>query len=544
MKTSIIIIVMIFLIPASDIYSQVSQQWASTYNSSGTQNDVSVAVTYDAPGNVYVTGYITLSPTNTDIVTIKYNSAGIPQWASTYSGPSGRGDVPIGIVTDDSGNVYITGSSRDALNITDYVTVKYNSAGIEQWVRRYNGPGNSFDDAYGIVIDNMDNIIVTGSSYRSSVYYDYLTIKYNPSGDSVWVARSPGAVVSTEDVARAIFADDSGNVYVTGTRISGPSANDFGTIKYDSTGNELWHSFYSSPGSYDDIALAIAVDDSGNVFATGYIQGAGSMRNYATVKYNSSGVEQWVRTYNGPGNDWDEAYSIAVDHSGNAYVTGYSYGVGTEGDAATIKYTPAGDTSWIKRYNGPSGNGWDEGITVRTDASGNVYVAGSSYSPGGDIFVIKYSSAGDSLWGFRYNGPDNLNDEAKDMTIDALGNLYVTGRSNTNTAGYDFVTIKYGLPTAITPISSNVPESFSLLQNYPNPFNPGTSIKFKVKSLKHVELNVYDISGKEVARLVNQKLQPGTYEYTFDGSGLSSGIYFYTLTAGDFKETRRMVLLK
>jgi hypothetical protein len=101
--------------------------------------------------------------------------------------------------------------------------------------------------------------------------------------------------------------------------------------------------------------------------------------------------------------------------------------------------------------------------------------------------------------------------------------------------------------------------SFSLSQNYPNPFNPSTKISFKIPSpeaessprrgwLKAgvglVTLKVYDITGKEVAVLVNETLQPGTYEVTFDGSGLTSGVYFYKLHAGEFMETKRMVLIK
>jgi hypothetical protein len=92
-----------------------------------------------------------------------------------------------------------------------------------------------------------------------------------------------------------------------------------------------------------------------------------------------------------------------------------------------------------------------------------------------------------------------------------------------------------------------------LYQNYPNPFNPATKIKFEIPSSENgkwkmknglVTLVVYDALGKEVATLVNEKLQPGEYETSFDGSKLSSGIYFYKLSAGDYQETKRMVLIK
>jgi len=94
---------------------------------------------------------------------------------------------------------------------------------------------------------------------------------------------------------------------------------------------------------------------------------------------------------------------------------------------------------------------------------------------------------------------------------------------------------------------SNFPSNFVLHQNYPNPFNPATTIRFEIPSSvrgEKVKLSVYDIAGKEVGVLVNSELQPGVYEYNFDGSGLGSGVYFYKLQSGDFIQTRRMVLVK
>lgn len=101
----------------------------------------------------------------------------------------------------------------------------------------------------------------------------------------------------------------------------------------------------------------------------------------------------------------------------------------------------------------------------------------------------------------------------------------------------------------ITPISSEIPASFRLGQNYPNPFNPTTKIRFEIPSSvrgekSKVKLSIFDIAGKEVAKLVNQGLSTGVYEYEFSGAHLSSGMYFYRLEAGNFVETRKMVLIK
>lgn len=93
-------------------------------------------------------------------------------------------------------------------------------------------------------------------------------------------------------------------------------------------------------------------------------------------------------------------------------------------------------------------------------------------------------------------------------------------------------------------ISSSVPEKYLLMQNYPNPFNPNTSIRYQVSSIKFINLVVYDLLGKEVEVLVNENQKSGMYEVTWDGSNYPSGVYYYRLTAGDFSETRKMVLVK
>ena len=104
--------------------------------------------------------------------------------------------------------------------------------------------------------------------------------------------------------------------------------------------------------------------------------------------------------------------------------------------------------------------------------------------------------------------------------------------------------------TIINKISENIPDNFSLSQNYPNPFNPTTTINFKVKSYQVIKLVVYDILGKEVAVLVNEKLQPGEYVVQFPNGQsanvqLSSGVYFYSLLAdGERIETKKMLMIK
>ncbi|MDH5185608.1 MAG: SBBP repeat-containing protein, partial [candidate division WOR-3 bacterium] len=167
-----------------------------------------------------------------------------------------------------------------------YATIKYGSDGEEKWVRRYNGPENSYDEAYAIAVDDSGNVYVTGKSYATN--YDYATIKYNPEGNSLWVRtyKGPGNGI---DVAQAIAVDDSGNVYVTGRSTGSGTGNDYATIKYNPEGDALWVRRYNGPANGSDGAQAIAVDEAGNVYVTGGSTGSGTGCDYATIKYHSAG---------------------------------------------------------------------------------------------------------------------------------------------------------------------------------------------------------------------------------------------------------------
>ena len=305
-----------------------------------------------------------------------------------------------------------------------------------------------------------------------------------------------------------------------------------------------WESRYNGPGYSGDYAISITLDDSGNVYVTGN-QNNGQDIDYATLKYNSAGVEKWVARYNGPANSSDYAVSITADNSGNVFVTGQSYGIGTHVDYATIKYNSAGEEQWVNRYNGTA-NYTDNAVAMDLDHSGNIYVTGNSYDTltSSDYTTIKYNSDGTQQWVTKYNGTANSDDVGFSIAIDDLDNVYVTGVSMGIGTGADYATIKYSQTTGIEQIYSELPEQFSLSQNYPNPFNPSTIINYQLSMINYVSLKVYDALGREVATLVNEKQNPGTYQVEFDGSGLTSGVYFYKLTAGEFTDTKRMFLVK
>ncbi len=156
-----------------------------------------------------------------------------------------------------------------------------------------------------------------------------------------------------------------------------------------------------------------------------------------------------------------------------------------------------------------------------------------------------YKTTNDGANWFEMTIPLNDTDIISSLGVIKNGNKYYAYIGTLDGAIFKFT--DNVIPIGIQPISNEIPKTFSLSQNYPNPFNPSTKIKFDVPArrwISNIKLIIYDILGNEVATLVNQQIKAGSYEVVWDASNYSSGIYFYTLQADNFKQTKKLVLLK
>jgi hypothetical protein len=314
---------------------------------------------------------------------------------------------------------------------------------IEEWVARYNGPCNGSDNIRASTVDHSGNIYVTGESYSDSTVYDFATIAYSPSGRELWVARYDGSGTGV-DSANDIVVSPIGIIFVTGHSMGVKSGYDLVTIAYDLDGNELWVARYNGPGNDRDIGGALTTDSKGNVYVTGWSYGRGTDYDYVTLTYNSTGNLLWLKRYNGPINGYDKPYDIALDSSGKIYVTGMSEGVGSGDDYCTIAYDNNGQQLWVARYDGP-GNNIDRACELVIDCFGNIVVTGDSWGNGtySDYATVAYDSLGNELWSARYNGLGNYWDIATAIVSDSFGNVYVTGKAFYNLTGFDYTTIAY-----------------------------------------------------------------------------------------------------
>lgn len=304
-----------------------------------------------------------------------------------------------------------------------YATVAYDGSGNQLWVARYPA---QLGGATAIVLDGAGNVYVTG--YSGAATTAYATVSYVRDGNQRWVALYEGQGNLT--IPTAIVVDGSANVYVTGRSDANTDASwEYATVSYDSNGNQRWVARYRV--RYGG-ARAIALDNSGNIYVTGSGDPDGSGVNYVTVAYDVSGIQRWVARY--PGNGAD---AIAVDSSGNVYVTGRS-----TGNAATVAYDADGNQLWV------DDSIFGEGKAIAIAGSGNIIVSGVYYgSPDDDYLAVAYDSTGAQLWVSLYDGdPGRGGEEVYAMATDAFGGVYLTGPSQglgTTNSDYAMATVAF-----------------------------------------------------------------------------------------------------
>ncbi len=531
------------------------------YNSSGvlqfavnitdTLEPQSIAV--DPSGCIIVSGFVN-SGSIYSCAAIKYSSSGVKIWKRIFV-PGGNGVLSypgIKMLTAKDGSIYLLFTTKDIENYNQYTLLKYTPDGIQQWVSYYNNKNNSSNSAamcLEINGDNTQSIVATGTS---------ATVKYNSNGEIAWI--------DTSSSFKDIKIDSFGNYYLTGNTYSNPW--DFRTIKLSNNGVKLWDITYNGSYNYQDGAYALALDNTGNIFVTGYCNSIPFpwYNQATTIKYSQTEIDSvslnylplalgniWVYnhyTNTPPSSNFEyrgkERYEIAKDTlmtNGKHYydrtylgytriepvnfsVFSYFLGIETKRDSLKAKINDTvitcyhiADTAYKDILGSSRRNKFVNTFCMITNQQ---YFWNLTYRLG--------------YWTYS-NITDGTIEGFTDTLVGAVINGIVYGDTTIN---------------GLQKLSNYVPGEFSLSQNYPNPFNPATKIKFSIPLSRGVSegrgmlvrLIVYDILGREVASLVNERLSPGSYEVEWDGSDYPSGVYFYKLITSGYTETRKMVLLK
>ncbi len=509
--------------------------WATYYG--GSDWDYGRSITADGFGNIFLTGRT---------------------WSS---------DFPI---QDPGGGAYYQ-AIYDGSGYSDAFILKLTNNGVRLWATYYGGNNN--DEGISIITDGSGNLFLTGYTESTNfptynpgggVFYqgsldnnlDIFILKFSNSGIRQWATYYGGSGL---DFGRSITTDGSGNIFITGwtdspnfpIQNSGGGAYYQGTLagtydvfilKFNNSGARLWATYYG--GNFDDKGISISTDGSGNIFLTGstwstnfptYNPGGGayyqgSLANWPDafiLKFTNSGMRVWATYYGG--NSSDVGNSITIDPQGNVFVAGFT----ESQDFAT---------------QNPGGGAYYQGM-----------LAGSVYS---DVFILEFTNSGVRNWATYYGGSDY--DEGVSITTDSQGNIFLTGKTwsvdypvqNPGGGAYyqgaiagndDVFILKFqgSGATGVEDKMKEIPKVFTLYQNYPNPFNPSTKISFTLSENGMTALKIYNSLGQEIKTLLNSELEAGKiYNVDFEASGLPSGIYYAQLVQSNKSKIVKMVLVK
>ena len=420
--------------------------------SQGTQNFFYKNVTKTDPsGNVVVAG-ATMNNGTTDILVAKYNGSGNQLWIRQFAGSATNGvDFAAGLYVTAT-EVYLTGaiSNNTLVPETDCVTMKLDgSTGSIIWSKSYSGAGGSHDAGTNITVDGSGNVYVSGGTYNASLNTDYLAIKYNSSGVQQWASTWDYA--GADDGGIAVVLGGGSNVNIAGAVTTPtPGVYKMATVRFANATGALLATNVSTAVTTSSVEAVtdMALDASGNILIAGS-QDMGTHHDFYVQKLNGSTMaSQWVYSWNGPSSLDDYAKAVAPDASGNVYVAGFSTSSSLGRELTLIKLNSSGVNQWTQS-SGLSGD--DEAADLVVDASNNLYVAGYRTNATKDYYTVKYSSAGTKVWEIQADGNNSLDDNATNMALDSLNNVIVTGQSKTGSGDYEFMTVKYAQKDVTTP---------------------------------------------------------------------------------------------
>ncbi|MBA7552548.1 hypothetical protein ES705_45116 [subsurface metagenome] len=476
-------------------------------------------------------------------------------WTRTHNGTADDWDVGIDIAVDESGNVYVTGYETDIVEGGNIWARKYDFDGNEVWTQTHNGTADDWDGGSGIAVDGNGNVYVVGWEKVTDQGFNIWVRKYDPNGNKLWTKTHNG-MANDNDQGYGIAVDENGNVYVTGSEYVDGQDGNVWVRKYDSSGKELWTETYNGTYNGYDAGSDIAVDRSGNVYVIGHEWVTEDENNIWVGKYDSAGKILWTRTHSGTAVDsWDRGSGIAVDRSGNVYVTGWEEVTGAAGETQDIwvrKYDSAGNGLWTRTHNSTA-NGTDSGYDIAVDENGNVYVTGREWVTGerSNIWVRKYNSEGNEVWTKTYNGSANDFDEGFGIAVDATGNVYVTGAESVTMWDSNIWVRKYEGPFGEhfkPPVESGVKIQGGE-KGYVNPKKgEKAKIHFQPSGAGRVNVKIYTLRGLLVWE--KSKSVSGIQDFiewncrNKENDVVASGIYAVYVEGPGIKATKKVAILK
>jgi hypothetical protein len=462
------------------------------------------------------------------------------KWIKCYE----SGDVGKSVKQTTDGGYIVAGSVYNYYdgfrNKEDGWLLRTDSEGNVLWKKTYGEA--EYDDVCNSVCQTSDGgFIMTGftASFSKGAEQDLWLIKTDAAGDTIWTKHYGGSLSDGGTSVQQI-SDDR---YIVTGYLQIPSSDTpyyyLWLIKVDSYGDIVWTKTYGDDNQ-NSMGRSIQKTDDNGYIITGQMN-----RGVCLIKTDSLGDSLWTKIFPG-----EQGRSVIQTSDGSYILTGNTRYT-NKYDLLLIKTNMLGDTLWTRKYQGEDLTD-NVGYSVSPTIDGGYIVAGYTapiYQNRNDprAWILKTDFMGDTLWTQTYLDIGAVYGYAMDKTKE--GEFIITGYfrhpnyPDSNKLGAYL--LKIGLKaTKVQNDNNNDVFQYQLFRNYPNPFNPLTTIKFQIPNPEYVSLKIFNILGKEVTTLISKKLSPGIHTYHFDGSNFASGVYYYYLMAGEFREVKKMILIK
>ncbi|MBA2612755.1 MAG: T9SS type A sorting domain-containing protein [Bacteroidetes bacterium] len=538
-----IITIFILSIAFYCVRSQTTPAWYKYAGPYNYQNyDVINATTgVDTLGNVYTAAsiYDTVAANkNAKVMLVKYNSAGVQQWIKYYVDPSDNNNVSYcaKILVDKSGNSYLCGYARHNTSTDlDFTVIKYDNAGNQVWIGYFDGGQQTRDYLITAQFDNAGNIIIAGNTnFQGTNGYDIAVVKFGISGTMMWSYSYNNAASNQDDNVYDIATDINNNVYLTGNTYV-TNARNMLTIKTNSLGINQWTNIvaHTSSGN-DEYGYGIVADALGNCYATG------ALSDWETIKYNAAGGVVWTNHRPVSALNSFSPKHVMLDKFNNVVIAGdafYSGPAGTDLEVNKINNTN-GSILWTMHSNF---GGIDSYASMQKDTADNIYVGGFFDGPQGkDISLMTLSPGGNIISSATFANSDLVigSDRSYQLVLDKNRNIIIVGSSERRGSGssqpVDVITLKYN--ALAVGIKTNMLEE-GQLSIYPNPCADHLNLSTTVNGLIGADIIITNIIGQVI---MNEKLQ--SLEQSLNLSGMAKGVYFLKIANDRSSISKKLII--
>ncbi len=317
----------------------ITPVWKKDFKKALNTINRATSVKTDRFGNCYVLGITSMVDSSKDILIVKYSSDGSELWQRTYTNNNVGDNYPKAMSLDLYGDAWICGISKPSLDKCDFLVTKFSNEGVPEMTYTYDGPDHLFDEANCIGADKFGNVYVGGYTTSADSGLDLLIVRFNQDGTLAWKNKY---ATTKLDQATSLVVDDSCNVYICGNTNNSQRSSDIIILKYDSAGNRKWFQVYDGIFNERDAANVIRLDDSLNIYVSGFVNHTNDRSDLPVLKFNPAGVLVKEALYNGVSADCD-ATSLRPENE-FVFVTGkkieYNQGI-TSG--VLLKFNKAGN---------------------------------------------------------------------------------------------------------------------------------------------------------------------------------------------------------